>query len=655
MTRNNLNVMITLLVLAATLVSACSLNRAPAAEPTQTKGGAPTKAAVSEPTVQAELTPLPERKNLVVCVGEEPNTLYLYGGSSPAASHIEQAIYDGPIDNNTFAYQPVIFDRLPSLSDGSAVVQTIEVKVGDTVVDDYGNVVELTDAMTAPAKLRPAGCESSTCAVDWTPVSGTLKMEQMVATFRIKDGVVWADGQPVTANDSVFAFKLYMDPNTPNPDRYVGEHTASYVARDAKTVIWTGLPGYRDGAYFTNFFGPLPEHVLSRMTPAEVVTSEEASRLPLGYGAFTMKEWVVGDHVTVVKNPYYFRASEGLPKVDEVTFRFLGRDPNAAIVALVVGECDILTQELSPESMAPLMHEFEAKGQIKTFFATGTNWEHVDFGILSADDPPRPDFFGKTEFRQAFGMCLNRQQVVNELLYGRSPVIASYVPPEHPLYNTDLQPLPYDVPSAKAILEGLGWVDVDGDGIRECSGCNVSGANDGDKLSFQWSSTDDPLRVAYMQIFQTDLKECGIDVQPENLTSNEWFSDGPAGPLFGRHFAVGSFAWLTGVEPPCSMYLTSEIPGVDNNWTGQNDTGWSNLAFDAACSAALQSLPGTPEYAQYHKEAQKIFAEDLPVIPLFLRLKLAATRPDVTGLVLDPTNSSEMWNIENMALESKTP
>ena len=65
------------------------------------------------------------------------------------------------------------------------------------------------------------------------------------------------------------------------------------------------------------------------------------------------------------------------------------------------------------------------------------------------------------------------------------------------------------------------------------------------------------------------------------------------------------------------------------------------------CNAALQSLPGTPEYTQNHLKAQEIFAEELPVVPLYLRLKVAAARPEVTGFIMDPTCNTELFNVEN--------
>ncbi len=57
------------------------------------------------------------------------------------------------------------------------------------------------------------------------------------------------------------------------------------------------------------------------------------------------------------------------------------------------------------------------------------------------------------------------------------------------------------------------------------------------------------------------------------------------------------------------------------------------------------SLPGTPEYVENHMEAQRIFSQDVPVIPLFLRLKVAATRPEVQNFNVDPTQNSELYNI----------
>jgi peptide/nickel transport system substrate-binding protein len=304
------------------------------------------------------------------------------------------------------------------------------------------------------------------------------------------------------------------------------------------------------------------------------------------------------------------------------------------------------------EDQSELLLKLEQEGVLTPLFITGTVWEHVDFGIDSVPEYERPDFFQDLRVRQAFAHCLDRQSVIDSILYGRSIAIASYIPPEHPLYAGDmLTTYAFDPEKGKALLEEVGWVDGDGDGVREASG--VEGIADGTLLEFKWGSTTATMRVQYMQIFQQNLADCGFKVNLENMPSGQWFADGPEGPLGGRHFDVGSFAWLTGVQPPCNLYISDEIPTLENTWGGQNYPGFSNAEYDAACKAALASLPGTDAEAEFHKEAQRIFSEQLPVVPLFLRLKLAAFRPEVKNFIMDPTQNSEMWNIEAFDLATE--
>ena len=102
---------------------------------------------------------------------------------------------------------------------------------------------------------------------------------------------------------------------------------------------------------------------------------------------------------------------------------------------------------------------------------------------------------------------------------------------------------------------------------------------------------------------------------------------------------------MNSLEPQCSWFISSQIPNAENNWVGTNVTGYKNPVFDAACLKALQTVSTDPEYA-FHQEAQAIFAADIPAIPLYLRLKVAATRPDFCGFTLDLSSSSPLADIE---------
>jgi peptide/nickel transport system substrate-binding protein len=245
--------------------------------------------------------------------------------------------------------------------------------------------------------------------------------------------------------------------------------------------------------------------------------------------------------------------------------------------------------------------------------------------------------------------------VVDTALYGQSVVIDTYLPPNHPLFNPNARHWPYDPAAAAALLDQIGWLDPDGYPATPRVASGVTGVPDGTRLSFNYETTTAVLRQQVTQILAQNLAGCGIEVTLSYHPSSEWFATGPDARLYGRLFDLGEFAWLTSVTPPCDLYLSTQLPTADNGWSGQNMTGFHNPSYDNVCSQQLQSLPGEAAYNTSAREAQRIFAEQLPVVPLFLRLKLAATRPDMCGFIMDPTNNSEMWNIEKFGYGTLCP
>jgi peptide/nickel transport system substrate-binding protein len=654
-----------LLVIASMVLAACQPAAAP--EPV-VQTVVVTEIVEGEPVeVIQVVTPTPEPagpRTLVVCQGQEPDTLYPYAGAMLARDQILQAIADGGFDaydENSYAYQAVILEKVPSIADGDAVLSAVSVAEGDTVVDAEQNVVTLE----AGVMITPAG---ETEAVEYT--GGEVQLDQLTVTFKLLPDVLWSDGEPVTSADSVYAFNLLADPDTPQP-KFTIERTASYEATDDVTTVWTGLPGFKDATYYLNFYGPAPEHVWGQFTAAELIEAEESNRAPIGWGAYVIDEWVQGDNVTLSKNPNYFRADEGLPVFETLVYRFVGEGSNANIAALLAGECDIIDQTSGLDDQSELLLELQSAGQIVPTFVTGTTWEHVDFGIqhISYDDgydggtSDRPNLFGDLRTRQAFAMCMDRQALVDTITFGQSIVISNYIPPQHPLYNSEVSAYEFNVEAGSALLEEVGWMDDDGDPTTPRVAQGVEGVPDGTTLTVAYESTDATLRQQVTAVLQQTMAQCGIQANITLYPAAEWFADGPDGKLFGRRFDLGEFAWLTGVQPSCELYLSSLTPGPEgeswtsimsgetytfgiSGWGGQNDPGFALPEYDAACNQALSTLPGQPEYEQAHLDAQLLFSENLPVVPLFLRLKLAATRPDMCNFVMDPTNNSEFWNVE---------
>jgi peptide/nickel transport system substrate-binding protein len=583
-------------------------------------------------------------KDLIVCQAQEPDSLYIYGTSMLAASSIQHAIFENNITTLSYDYQAQGLEELPTLDTGLTELATVEANAGDTVLDTAGNPVTLEEG------VEVTNVDGEVVVFDGTAVM----MEQLTVNFNMKPRV-WGDGTPVTAADSVYSFELVKDPDTP-AGKFTTDRTVSYEATGELSTRWTGIPGYLDSTYFLNFWAPLPQHALGEFSAAELLEAEESSRLPLGDGAFNIVEWIAGDSIRLEANPFYYRADEGLPNLDTLTYKFIP-DTNQLIAQLLSGQCDIGTQDGMDAGQSPFLIEAEANGLLVPYFQTGTVFEHIDFAIDPVDEyaSTRPDWFEDVRIRQAMTMCTDRQSMVDNILYGRSEVIHTYIPTVHPLYPEDgLTEWPFDVEAGNALLDEVGFVDGDGDGIREHTDGTAFNVTLG-------TTTGNEMRQQLTQIFKENMIECGINVELYYLPSGEWFADGPDGVLFGRRFDLGEFAWLTGVDPSCGLYLSSAITGpveeinpksglAYGGWGNSNPTGWSNAEYDGVCNTALSSLPGTPEYEEAHKEAQRIFSQEVPVIPLFLRLKVAAARPEVCNFFVDPTQNSELYNIFEIGL-----
>jgi peptide/nickel transport system substrate-binding protein len=595
------------------------------------------------PTTTAIPTASPHPPRLLtICMGREPGSLFLYGDPSVAARSVREAIYDGPYDIRGFEVSPVILEKTPSLAGGDAAVDAVQVQPDTLIQAADGKLVNLEEGVV----YLPSGCRDASCAQVY---QGTdpVKMDQLAVRFKLSPGLLWSDGAPLTADDSLYSFEVAKS-LFPGVRADLLSHTQSYNALDALTVEWRGVPGYRDPGYQTNFFSPLPRHAWGVLPPDQLNTAEVSARLPIGWGPYKIDEWVAGDHISLSRNPDYFRASEGQPAFDNLVFRFVD-SRETAIAALLSGECDMVDETAHLELSGPQLLQLQDAGRVAVSFGTGTAWEHADFGINSLD-PAQPALFQLKETRQAIAQCIDRQKMADELFFGKSLVPDTYVPPMHPLYDTKARHYDFDPKAASQMLESAGWLDADKDPATPRLSRGVPGVPDNTPFEFNYLTANDEEHQRAAKIVQASLAQCGVKVNISANPSNAVFAPGPDGPVFGRKFSMAQYAWVSSTVPPCFLYTTGEIPGPypqsPKGWGGANASGYSNPAFDQACQKALSSLPDDAGYKQAQSQAQEIFAEDLPAIPLYLRLDLVATRPDMCGVTLDPSAESALWNLE---------
>ena len=600
----------------------------------------------SQPTPLFTPTPASQQRSLTVCLGEEPNTLYPYGSLNSAARSVLSAIYDGPMDVVQYGYEPIILEKIPTIDDGDAQVSPVIVQAGDQVVDASGNLAILN----AGVEIRPSDCRSEDCAITYDG-SSAIEMEQLVVTFTLLEGLMWSDGEPLTADDSVYSFELASNDDTP-VSKFVIDRTETYEAADDLTIQWWGKPGFIDPDYFTNFWMPLPRHAWGEFPPADLTKLDVSSRLPVGWGPYIIDEWERGEQIHFIKNLNYFRADSGFPKFDELTF-LIFPDTNSALTSLVDGTCDVLDPSVRLDGQVGLLQQMETDDQANLLTSQTMTMEWLGLGIVPASydnsfnvREDRPDFFGDERTRQAIAVCLDRQRVVDTVLFGLSQVPDSYLPADHPLHNGNLQAYEFNPTRGNQILEQVGWIDQDNNPSTPRQALGVTNVPAQTPLVLNYITSSATQRHQVVEILTQSLAECGIGLNPIYYSAVDFYAQGPNGPLFGRNFDLAEYAiGVNSLEPQCGWFTTSQIPGEENHWVGTNISGYQNPQFDSACEKALQSLSSDPEYA-FHQEAQAIFASDLPSIPLYLRLKVAATRPDFCGFTLDPSSSSALADIE---------
>ncbi len=622
------------------LLGACNL---PQSQENQT--------AVPEAEITVSQSPLPTETpeppgHLNICLTKEPDSLFIYGDYSSEAALVRQAIYDGPFDWVQGELIPVILEKIPRQVDGDVFFEQVQVQPGAVLVDAWGKLVNLTQDVS----YFPAGCQDFSC-VQAATGDETILVDQQVIRFSLKKGIKWSDNTELSADDSLYAFELARD-LFPKAGLDTMPYTSSYLVVDATTLEWRGMPGFQSGDYQKFFFHPLPRHAWGDLPLEELLTSEKTSRMPLGWGPFVIDEWRPGIEIRLSKNPAYFRSQEGLPEVDQLTFRFITSREDA-IAALSTGDCDLLSPSFNLAENAEQLRALEQNPELKLEVFSIPEWEHLDFGIASLNNEFLPLFESKLT-RQAMAMCLDRETIISGIASTTADIPNTFLPVSHPRYHAGVRSYAYDPDTAGVLLDSAGWLDADADEATARIAQGIAGIEDGTPLSFTLWTTPDEERLRIAESIQENLAGCGVQVQIEAIPPEQLFLPGPEGKLFGRQFQSAQFAWAGNTWPACSLFTSLEIPGdypqFLKGWGGANLTGYSNHEYDQACILSQRALPGTPEYENSQAYVQSIFSEDLPVIPLFFRQALTASTVNLCEPLVDQFSGFTLWNIEKLSL-----
>jgi peptide/nickel transport system substrate-binding protein len=479
-----------------------------------------------------------------------------------------------------------------------------------------------------------------------TSENGSIAADGTSVTWKLRDDVTWSDGEPFTADDVVFTFEYISNPEVAAATAQYYETVESVEAVDDQTVkIHFKEP---NPAWDVPFVGQtgliLPRHIFEEYNGLDA-REAVANLQPVGTGPYQVMGFEQGT-IIFEPNAGYWRGAPAFKRVELLG----GMAPYAAARAVLqTGEADF-AQNLQVEAEA--LQELEANGQGHITHTFGSYVERImlnfsnpfvetDDGERASPTVPHP-YFSDLRVRQAINLAIDRDRIATEL-YGETgePTAQLLVAPE--VYGADDMAYTYDLEQAKALLDEAGWVDSDGDGIRDQGGIPM-------EVLFQASVN--PVRQQTQAIVGESLEELGIHVEIVRIRVDEFFSADPDETDSLNHFYADMQMYSTGNESPdpstyLSWWTCEKIASQANKWQKPNNARYCNLEYDRLWEQASQELDPDKRAALF-QQMNQLLADDVAVIPVVHRAMANAVSDTLANVKLTPWDATT-WNINDWA------
>ena len=426
----------------------------------------------------------------------------------------------------------------------------------------------------------------------------------MAVKVTLRDDLFWGDGVQVTTADLAFTWQVGHDPTSGFANTRIWGRVERVEVVDPQTAIMhfdevSTLYDRLPGVLPAHIEGPVYERTKGTGEYGKQSAYNRAPETPgLWNGPYRLVTYTSGSLITLEPNPEWRGKKPGLKRIIIKAI-----ENTAALQAnLLSGDVDMAPGDAPSLTIDQVLQLRKQQPDRFTYvFKPALTYEHID---LNLDNPILAD----VRVRRALLHALDRQTLVARLFEGLQPVADGFVNPLDPMAAAGLPNYPYDPARAKALLADAGWKSGE-DGI-----CRNAA---GDRLLLQFSTTaGNKLRELVQQVLQNQWKAACI----EAIIRNE-----PARTFFGEtlkkrvYTGMALYAWSFGVSfPPRQTLASDQIPSAANNYGGSNYMNWRNADVDKAILVAETDLDPAHQKVAW-ATTQRIYAEELPVLPLFFR------------------------------------
>lgn len=406
--------------------------------------------------------------------------------------------------------------------------------------------------------------------------SWEISDDKLSFIFKIKRNVKWHDGTPFTANDVVFSYNKIIDPkvDAPHLKNYYND-VKSVEALDNYTVKFVYSKPYFLALEFCGGMPIVPKHIFQEGD----FNKHPAGRSPVGTGPYKFVEWNTGSEIVLTKNEDYWGHQ---PNIEKVVFKVISDD---TVKFQVMKNGDIDVAGLTPV-------QWDKQSSSEAFQKNYDKYSYFTPNYSFIGWNQKKSFFSDKRVRRAMTHFLDRELVLEKILLDLGTVVTSPFFLKSPEYPKYIEPFEYDPKKATALLDEAGWVDSDGDGLRD---------KNGEKFEFEFlipNGSDTGEKIG--TILKEEIKKHGIVM---NIRKTEWavFTD----RLQQRKFDAVTLAWSMGVESdPYQIWSSTQ---AENK--GSNFIGFKNEEVDKIIDTAREEFDRSKRIKLYNRMAEIIHDE----------------------------------------------
>jgi peptide/nickel transport system substrate-binding protein len=437
----------------------------------------------------------------------------------------------------------------------------------------------------------------------------------METTLLLRPGVVWHDGQPLTADDIVFSWQVNRDPDIPNSNAEPARLMSSAEARDPTTVVitWSALYPYADRIGHRELF-TLPRHLLSRFYPDgkdALLAQPYFSDQYVGLGPYRVVRWERGANLELQGFDRYFL---GRPKIETIRVAFIP-DGNTALANLKAHTLQTFLPPGGPDfaALIQVKQDWEASGYGSGMVEVA-RWKFIE---PQKGRYAQPTDLAEVRARQALLLAIDRPEL-SQAIYGPHGEQAdSWVHPsftQFPRVQDAITKYPRDSRRASALLAELGW-ERGGDGVLQ---------KGGQRFAIAMRTREDQTEAL---ILADHWKQIGVSGTYEQQSPQELRDRQTRAQYTGMDISRGSMPPLTIIR----SLLSDAIPTAENRWAGSNRGAYASPAWDELGRQFLGALDETRRVG-IEREMIRVLTTELPLLPLMYDPDVILTGGGLTGI-----------------------